>query len=70
MPELGSQFLSSQDLDRFLHDTAIRLVSSNEKSLIIFSGPQYREPLRLLLSAVKYNRQSPCSLRFCVIYNP
>jgi len=31
--ELGSQFLSSQDLNRFLHDTAIRLVSSNEKSL-------------------------------------
>ena len=30
--ELGSQFLSSQDLNRFLHDTAIRLVSSNEKS--------------------------------------
>ncbi len=31
--ELGSQFLSSQDLNRFLRDTAIRLVSSNEKSL-------------------------------------
>jgi len=31
--ELGSQFLSSHDLNRFLHDTAIRLVSSNEKSL-------------------------------------
>ena len=31
--ELGSQFLSSQHLDRFLRDTAIRLVPSNEKSL-------------------------------------
>lgn len=31
--ELGSQFLSSQDLNTFLRDTAIRLVSSNEKSL-------------------------------------
>ena len=31
--ELGSQFLSSNDLNRFLNDTAIRLVSSNEKSL-------------------------------------
>ncbi len=31
--ELGSQFLSSNDLNSFLRDTAIRLVSSNEKSL-------------------------------------
>ena len=28
------------------------------------------EILHLLISAVKYNRQLPCSLRFCVIYNP
>ena len=31
--ELGSQFLSSQDLDKFLYDTAIKMVSSNERSL-------------------------------------
>jgi predicted nucleic acid-binding protein len=31
--ELGSQFLSSQDLNKFLRDTAIRLVCSNERSL-------------------------------------
>jgi predicted nucleic acid-binding protein len=31
--ELGSQFLSFQDLNTFLRDTGIRLVSSNEASL-------------------------------------
>lgn len=31
--ELGSQFLSSQDLDKFLYDTAIKMVSSSERSL-------------------------------------
>ena len=31
--ELGSQFLSFQDLNIFLRDTGIRLVSSNEMSL-------------------------------------
>jgi predicted nucleic acid-binding protein len=31
--ELGSQFLSFRDLDTFLRDTGIRLVSSNEESL-------------------------------------
>ncbi|MFO7554651.1 MAG: hypothetical protein R6W88_05570 [Desulfobacterales bacterium] len=31
--ELGSQFLSFQDLNTFLRDTGIRLVSSNETSL-------------------------------------
>lgn len=31
--ELGSQFLSFQDLNKFLGDTGIRLVSSNENSL-------------------------------------
>ena len=31
--ELGSQFLSQRDLNRFLRDTPIRLVPSNEKSL-------------------------------------
>jgi predicted nucleic acid-binding protein len=31
--ELGSQFLSFQDLNIFLRDTGIRLVSSNEASL-------------------------------------
>ncbi|MBC8430607.1 MAG: type II toxin-antitoxin system VapC family toxin [Desulfobacterales bacterium] len=31
--ELGSQFLSFQNLNRFLNDTGIRLISSNEKSL-------------------------------------
>ena len=31
--ELGSQFLSSQEFDKFLYDTAIEMVSSNEKSL-------------------------------------
>ena len=31
--ELGSQFLSFQDLRRFLNDTGIRLMPSNENSL-------------------------------------
>ncbi|MCP4681196.1 MAG: PIN domain-containing protein [Desulfobacterales bacterium] len=31
--ELGSQFLSSHDLGTFLHDTGIRLISSNKKTL-------------------------------------
>ncbi len=31
--ELGSQFLSFNDLDKFLRDTAITLVHSNENSL-------------------------------------
>jgi hypothetical protein len=31
--ELGSQFLSFSDLNKFLRDTGIRLVHSNENSL-------------------------------------
>ena len=31
--ELGSQFLSSRDLETFIHDTGIKIVSSNETSL-------------------------------------
>lgn len=31
--ELGSQFLSFQDLNRFLNSTGIRVISSNKKSL-------------------------------------
>jgi predicted nucleic acid-binding protein len=33
--ELASQFLSAQDLNRFLAETGIRLVNSNEKALYI-----------------------------------
>lgn len=31
--ELGSQFLSSRDLETFIHDTGIKILSSNETSL-------------------------------------
>jgi len=51
--ELGSQFLSSQDLDKFLYDTAIKMVSSNERALFEASNAwkKYAARKKKLLSA-------------------
>ncbi len=44
--ELGSQFLSFRDLNKFLRDTGIRLVPSNESSLFEASGAWKKYSLR------------------------
>ena len=65
--ELGSQFLSFQDLKKFLHDTGIRLVSSSEESLCDASAAWKRYSLRkkdmVTCPACGKSQRSVCS--FC-----
>lgn len=62
--ELGSQFLSFQDLDKFLRDTGIRLVSSNEESLYEASTAWKKYAARkkgmIICPACGHHQQSSC----------
>ena len=62
--ELGSQFLSFQDLNTFLRDTGIRLVSSNEASLYEASAAwkKYsdRKKGMVICPACGHHQQSSC----------
>ncbi|MBW2072745.1 MAG: PIN domain-containing protein [Deltaproteobacteria bacterium] len=62
--ELGSQFLSFRDLETFLGDTGIRLVSSNEASLYEASTAWKKYSARrkgmLLCPACGHRQQSRC----------
>ena len=62
--ELGSQFLSFQDLNIFLRDTGIRLVSSNETSLYEASTAwkkfSDRKKGMLICPACGHQQQSSC----------
>ena len=62
--ELGSQFLSSQDLNIFLRDTGIRLTSSNEASLYEASAvwKKYadRKKGMVICPACGHQQQSSC----------
>ena len=62
--ELGSQFLSFQDLRKFLRDTGIKLVSSNEDSLfkasITWKKYSVRKKDMILCPACGQSQQSVC----------
>ena len=62
--ELGSQFLSFQDLNTFLRDTGIRLVSSDEASLFEASAAwkKYsdRKKKMVICPACGHHQQSSC----------
>ena len=62
--ELGSQFLSFQDLNTFLRDTGIRLVSSNEASLYKASAAwkKYSDRSKgmVICPACGHHQQSSC----------
>ena len=62
--ELGSQFLSYQDLNIFLRDTGIRLVSSDEMSLyeasVAWKKYAERKKGMLICPACGHHQQSSC----------
>lgn len=63
--ELGSQFLSFQDLYRFLNDTGIRLISSNESSLFEASSAWKKYTARkqgMIICPICGNRQKAICL--------
>lgn len=65
--ELGSQFLSSQDLEKFLYDTAITIVSSNKRALLEASNAwkKYSDRKKKVITCPSCGKHQKAICNFC-----